>query len=246
VDASDNFATRYLASDCAALLHLPYVWGSVLQFDGQVSVFWEGAPDGTAVDYRDLHPVPPDAREVLSCAEAGVLGSLCGTIGSMMATEVIKVVAGVGAPLLGRVQNLDALSGEWREFRVRRSPERVPVSRLIDYEAFCGVGETTVPVEEISVGELADALASGATLVDVREPWERELGHIDHDRHIPLATLTANQSLLGHGPVVVYCATGARSAKAVFALGQAGIPARSLRGGFAAWRLATPVQQRFR
>jgi sulfur-carrier protein adenylyltransferase/sulfurtransferase len=238
VDASDNFATRYLMSDVAALLRVPYVWGSVLQFDGQLSVFWEGAPDGTSVDFRDLHPVPPDPGLVLSCAEAGVLGSLCGTIGSMMATEVIKLITGVGVPLLGRVQNLDALTGEWRAFDVHRSPDRVPVAQLIDYDEFCGHREATSAAWEIAAAELGAAIASGSLLIDVREPYEHRLGHLDGDRLIPLATLTADPTLAGEGPVVVYCATGARSAKAVVLLRGRGIEAVSLRGGFTAWRLA--------
>jgi molybdopterin/thiamine biosynthesis adenylyltransferase/rhodanese-related sulfurtransferase len=223
-DGSDNFETRYLANDAAALLGKPYVWGSVLRFDGQVTVFWQGAPDGRSVDYRDLHPVPPAPGEVLSCAEAGVLGSVCGTIGTMMATEVIKLITGIGEPLLGRVQLLDALAGEWREVALRRHPARIPVAELIDYEAFCGV-PAAVETSELGAGRL----------IDVREQYEHDAGHLEGDELIPLARLLADPSLAGPGPVVVYCATGARSARAVAALEAAGIPATSLRGGFAAW-----------
>jgi molybdopterin/thiamine biosynthesis adenylyltransferase/rhodanese-related sulfurtransferase len=241
VDASDNFATRYLVSDAAALLRIPYVWGSVLQFDGQLSVFWEGAPDGTSVDYRDLHPVPPDPSQVLSCAEAGVLGSLCGTIGSMMATEVVKLTTGVGVPLLGRVQNVDALTGEWSSFDVVRSPARIPVTGLIDYDEFCGTPAVVDDVKEVSAADLAGALEAGATLIDVREPYEHEVGHIDGDRLIPLGELNAHPSLAGGGPVVVYCATGARSRQAARMLAAQGVSAVSLRGGFIAWRVAGRV-----
>lgn len=244
VDASDNFATRYLASDSAALLRKPYVWGSVLQFDGQAAVFWEGAPDGTSVDYRDLHPSPPDPDQVLSCSEAGVLGSLCGTIGSLMATETLKLITGVGRVEIGRVRDVDALSGDWREFRVRRSADRVPVSELIDYDAFCAGGRTGATPDtasELTIGEFAAQRASGVTLIDVREPHEHALGHLDGDRLIPLASLLADPSLAGEGPVVVYCATGVRSATAAAALVRAGITARSLRGGFTAWRMAHPA-----
>jgi len=245
VDASDNFATRYLVSDCAALLRKPYVWGSVLQFDGQSAVFWEGAPDGTSSDYRDLHPVPPDPDQVLSCSDAGVLGSLCGTIGSLMATDTLKLITGVGRVELGRVQDIDALSGTWREFRVRRSPERVRVEALIDYDAFCGgvraLDERGV-ASELTVEEFAARRASGVTVIDVREPHEHDLGHLNGDRLVPLATLLAEPHLAGEGPVVVYCATGVRSAKAAAALVRSGIPAVSLRGGFTAWRLANPVE----
>jgi adenylyltransferase/sulfurtransferase len=249
VDASDNFATRYLVSDCAALLRKPYVWGSVLQFDGQVAVFWEGAPDGTSVDYRDLHPVPPDPDQVLSCSDGGVLGSLCGTIGSLMATEVVKLITGVGKVDFGRVQDIDALAGTWREFRTRRSSGRVPVVGLIDYDEFCGGarpgtdGDAREPGDraEITVDELAARRASGISVIDVREPHEHELGHLDGDRLLPLAELLADPRLAGDGPVVVYCATGARSARAAEALSRSGIPAVSLRGGFTAWRLAFPA-----
>jgi molybdopterin/thiamine biosynthesis adenylyltransferase/rhodanese-related sulfurtransferase len=224
VDGSDNFETRYLANDAAALLGKPYVWGSVLRFDGQVTVFWQGAPDGRSIDYRDLHPVPPAPGEVLSCAEAGVLGSVCGTIGTMMATEVIKLITGIGEPLLGRVQMLDALTGEWREVALRRHPGRTPVAGLIDYAAFCGV-PAAMETSELGSGRV----------IDVREQYEHDAGHIEGDELIPLAQLLADPSLAGPGPVVVYCAMGVRSARAVAALTAAGIPAKSLRGGFEAW-----------
>lgn len=238
VDGTDNFATRYLASDAAALLHLPYVWGSVLRFDGQVTVFWEGAPHGRSLDYRDLHPVPPEPGSVLSCAEAGVLGSLCGTIGTMMATEVVKLITGIGEPLLGRVQNLDGLSASWSEFAVKRAPDRAPVTELIDYEEFCGVPAVSADVSadvgaEIGAHELA---GSGIRLLDVREPWEHDRDHLEGDQLLPLATLLDDPAAAGTAPVVVYCASGARSARAVAVLRARGVDARSLRGGLAAVR----------
>jgi adenylyltransferase/sulfurtransferase len=226
IDGSDNFATRYLANDAAAILRLPYVWGSVLRFDGQVTVFWEGAPDGRSLDYRDLHPVPPAPGDVLSCAEAGVLGSVCATIGGMMATEAIKLITGIGEPLLGRVQTLDALAASWSEFDLRRHPARIPVAELIDYEVFCGVPK----VEEAF--EIEDLLPNAA-LIDVREPHEHALRHLEDDVLIPLADLLADLSAAGPGPVVVYCATGARSGRAAEALRASGIEAYSLRGGIA-------------
>jgi molybdopterin/thiamine biosynthesis adenylyltransferase/rhodanese-related sulfurtransferase len=237
VDGTDNFATRYLANDAAALLGKPYVWGSVLRFDGQVTVFWEGAPDGRSLDYRDLHPVPPGPEQVLSCAEAGVLGSVCATIGAMMATEVIKLVTGIGEPLLGRVQNLDALAGDWREFAVRRSPDRVPVRELIDYELFCGLPAADA-ASEITPDELASR--GSRPLIDVREPYEHERDHIEGDVLVPLAALLDNPHVVGSGPVVVYCATGSRSARAAAALRSVGIGAVSLRGGIEAWRASNP------
>lgn len=225
VDGSDNFATRYLANDAAAILRKPYVWGSVLRFDGQVTVFWEGAPDGRSLDYRDLHPVPPGPGDVLSCAEAGVLGSVCGTIGSMMATEAIKLITGVGDPLLGRVQILDALAAEWREVALGRSPMRQKVTELVDYEAFCGVVpfDTSLEVEDVP---------SGWRLVDVREPYEHERRHLEGDTLVPLGALLRDPQLVT-GPVVVYCESGVRSNRAAQALTVAGVEAVSLRGGLA-------------
>ncbi|NEM90769.1 ThiF family adenylyltransferase [Galbitalea soli] len=235
VDGTDNFSTRYLANDAAAILRLPYVWGSVLRYDGQVTVFWEGAPHDRSLDYRDLHPVPPAPGEVLSCAEAGVLATACATIGAMMATEAIKLITGLGEPLLGRVQTLDALSGSWAEFRLRRAPGRVPVAELIDYEEFCGV-EPAAPT--VTAGELASLRQSGAVrLVDVREPHEHEAGHLDGDELVPLGILLDDpRGALGDSPalVVAYCATGVRSARAASALRAVGLDAVSLAGGFAA------------
>jgi sulfur-carrier protein adenylyltransferase/sulfurtransferase len=223
IDGSDNFATRYLANDAAAILRKPYVWGSVLRFDGQVTVFWEGAPDGMSVDYRDLHPVPPEPGMVLSCSEAGVLGSVCGTIGSMMATEAIKLITGVGRPLLGRVQILGALDAEWREIALRRSPDRSPVTKLIDYDAFCGVEQPDARLD-------VDTVPAGWRLIDVREPYEHAQGHLDGDTSLPLGALLEDPGQV-EGPVVVYCASGIRSNRAARALTAAGIEARSLRGG---------------
>ena len=228
VDGSDNFATRYLANDAAALCGIPYVWGSVLRFDGQVTVFWDAAPDGAGLDYRDLHPVPPAPGEVLSCDEAGVLGALCGVIGSMMAAEVVKLVTGIGESLLGRVQTLEGLAGRWRESVVRRAPGRRRVTGLIDYAEFCHVAEGAEPT--VGVREIA-----GADLIDVREPFERAIVSIPGDRAIHLDDLLADPARAGEGPVVLYCKTGVRSARAARALRAAGIDARSLAGGVIAW-----------
>ena len=277
VDGSDNFATRYLANDAAAILGTPYVWGSVFRFDGQVTVFWESAPDGRSLDYRDLHPVPPAPGEVLSCDEAGVLGAVCASIGSMMATEAIKLITGIGEPLLGRIQILDALAGGWREVRLSRRPGRMPVTELIDYELFCGVrpvagdaaasvgalgggvhGDREISAEELCAGEIcageisAEELCAGElcageicageisaegkpNLIDVREPFEHELVHIDGARLVPLAQLLDDPAALGKGPFVVYCKTGIRSQRAAEALRAAGADAVSLRGGIQAW-----------
>src|SRR5690606_31976205 len=134
VDGSDNFPTRYLANDAAELAGKPLVWGSILRFDGQVGVAWRGH----GPTFRDLFPTPPPADEVLSCELAGVLPSLCTAIGSLLATEVIKIVTGVGEPLLGRVLFYDALTARTREIAYSADPQRPPVTELIDYELFCG------------------------------------------------------------------------------------------------------------
>ncbi|MFP7761133.1 molybdopterin-synthase adenylyltransferase MoeB [Marisediminicola sp. LYQ85] len=249
IDGSDNFATRYLANDAAAIARVPYVWGSVYRFDGQVTVFWEGAPDGLSIDYRDLHPTPPDPGLVLSCDEAGVLGAVCGTIGSMMAVEAIKLITGTGDVLLGRVQIFDALEARWRELGVRRHPDREPVTELIDYDAFCGVRAAGAG-PTIEAGALRSALrdAGTVTLVDVREPYEHDLASIAGDSLVPLGSLVDDPSLIGDPsltdgwPVVVYCQTGVRSGRAVEVLRAAGVEAVSLRGGIRAWLESDPVE----
>src|SRR5699024_4045176 len=157
LDGTDNFATRYLVNDAAVLLGKPYVWGSIFRFEGQVSVFWEDAPNGQGLNYRDLYPEPPPPGMVPSCAEGGVLGILCSSIGSIMATEAIKLITGIGDPLLGRLISYDALEMRYREVKIRKDPETPKITELIDYEAFCGVvsddaqqavaGHTITPAE---------------------------------------------------------------------------------------------------
>lgn len=139
VDGTDNFATRYLVNDAAVLAHKPYVWGSIYRFEGQVSVFWEDAPNGLGLNYRDLYPEPPPPGMVPSCAEGGVLGILCASIASVMGTEAIKLITGIGDPLLGRLMVYDALDMTYRTIKIRKDPETPKITELIDYEAFCGV-----------------------------------------------------------------------------------------------------------
>ena len=139
LDGTDNFATRYLVNDAAALLGLPYVWGSIFRFEGQASVFWDAAPDGRGLSYRDLYPDPPPPGSVPSCAEGGVLGVLCASIGAIMGTEAVKLVLGIGEPLLGRLMVYDALAMTYRTVRVRRDPDVARVTELVDYEQLCGV-----------------------------------------------------------------------------------------------------------
>lgn len=251
VDGTDNFFTRYLANDTAAVLGKPYVWGSVLRYDAQVSVFWQGAPDGRSLDYRDLLPVAPNDDNVLSCSDAGVLGAVCGLVGSMMATEMIKLVAGVGDVLLGRVQNFDALAGTWREFDVRRDDARQAIT-LDAWRARWGAATTGSPVDgadaeaEASVPlieprELAALLREadgGIELVDVRQPFERDIVSIAGSSWLDPEALIEGLRQRGADagtPVVVLCKSGVRSARAVRELREHGVDARSLRGGILAW-----------
>ena len=139
LDGTDNFATRYLVNDAAVLAHKPYVWGSIYRFEGQVSVFWEDAPDGRGLNYRDLYPEAPPPGMVPSCAEGGVLGMLCASIASVMGTEAIKLITGIGEPLLGRLMVYDALEMSYRTITIRKDPATRTITELIDYEEFCGV-----------------------------------------------------------------------------------------------------------
>ena len=141
LDGADNFATRYLVNDAAAILGKPYVWGSIFRFDGQVSVFWEQH----GPTYRDLYPEAPPAGSVPSCGEGGVFGMLCAAVGSLMVTEAVKLITGVGRSLLGRVALYDALGGTWREIKVARDPAAERVTELTDYEAFCGIAPRRRP-----------------------------------------------------------------------------------------------------
>ncbi|MBV1781251.1 molybdopterin-synthase adenylyltransferase MoeB [Paeniglutamicibacter sp. ABSL32-1] len=245
LDGADNFATRYLVNDAAALLGKPYVWGSILRFDGQVSVFW--AKHGP--NYRDLYPEPPAAGTVPSCAEGGVFGMLCASIGAMMVTEAVKLITGVGESLLGRLLVFDALGARWRELRISRDPEASPITGLIDYGSFCGISATENREEAdealIGVGELADRLAGRDTgaeefvLLDVREPVEFEISRIPGSVLVPLAGIKDGSALdeIPRGvPLILHCKSGVRSGQALDALRAAGYPdVVHLRGGIDAW-----------
>ncbi|THT99356.1 molybdopterin-synthase adenylyltransferase MoeB [Lampropedia puyangensis] len=250
LDGADNFATRYLVSDAAALLGMPCVWGSILQFEGQVSVFWRGH----GPTYRDVFPEPPEPGEVPSCAQAGVLGVLPGQIGVLMAAEAIKLVTGVGEPLLGRMLVFDALRTQWRDMRVQADPSVPAVTALLpDYPAFCGVAtDREAAMPRLSVHALHTAMAEHVSgqvwLVDVRESSEWNLGAIDGARHAPLATLlqavslaTLPSALLGiedASQVVLYCQSGQRAAAAAAHLAELGLERVSvLDGNVATWRV---------
>ncbi|MDQ0377216.1 adenylyltransferase/sulfurtransferase MoeZ [Amycolatopsis thermophila] len=245
LDGTDNFATRYLVNDAAVLLGKPYVWGSIFRFEGQVSVFWEDAPNGQGLNYRDLYPEPPPPGMVPSCAEGGVLGVLCASIGSIMVTEAIKLITGIGEPLLGRLISYDALEMRYREVKIRKDPETPKITELIDYEAFCGVvsdeaqqaasGSTITPAELKAKFDAGEDFA----LIDVREPHEYEIVNIKGAKLIPKDRILSGEALAElpqDKPIVLHCKSGARSAEALAALHRAGFKdATHLGGGVLAW-----------
>jgi len=245
-DGTDNFATRYLVSDACVLSSKPNVYASIFRFEGQASVFaTEAGPC-----YRCLYPEPPPPGLVPSCAEGGVLGVLPGLLGVIQATEVIKLILGVGEPLIGRLLLVDALAMRFRELRVRKNPEcpvcgaNPTVNELIDYNQFCGIrGEesessTSIGVPEIQPEELKRRLDAHEDILvlDVREPHEYQICNI-HGHLIPLGDLpTRVHELDSSREIVVYCKSGARSAKAVGFLRKSGFKhATNLTGGILAW-----------
>ncbi len=248
IDGTDNFATRYLVNDAAALAGKPYVWGSIYRFEGQVSVFWEDAPDGRGLNYRDLYPEPPPPGLVPSCAEGGVLGILCASIASVMGTEAIKLITGIGEPLLGRLLIYDALQMSYRTITIRKDPAEgasPKITELVDYQQFCGaVPEDVVatpPGSAITPRELREWLDSGKklALIDVREPAEWDIVHIEGAQLIPQSLINSGEGLAQlpqDRMPVLYCKTGVRSAEALAAVRKAGFAdAVHLQGGIVAW-----------
>lgn len=249
VDGTDNFPTRYLINDLCVLTGKPYVYGSIFRFEGQVSVF--DARQGPC--YRCLFPDPPPPGSVPTCAEGGVFGVLPGTVGTIQGTEVIKLLLGIGEPLIGKLMLYDALDMSFHMVNLRKNPhcklcgEHPEITHLIDYEQFCGVPTRghSVPddIVEISPAALADKLRSGSPvyLLDVRDPVEGQVSQIPGAEVIPLGQLSsrleevARQASQGK-EIVVFCRTGVRSAQAAGILRSAGIePVRSLQGGINAW-----------
>ncbi len=241
VDGTDNFATRYLVNDACVLLDKPYVWGSIFRFDGQVSVFW----DSKGPNYRDLYPVPPPPGMVPSCAEGGVLGVLCATIGSIQATEAIKLITGIGDTLLGRLIVYDALEMTFRTVSIRKDPNAKPITELIDYDNFCGVVSDAASEaalgSTITVEELKDMIDAGKDfeLIDVREPNEYEIVSIPGAKLIPKEEILSGRALSQlpqNRPIVLHCKSGSRSAEALAAVQAAGFgDAVHVQGGVTAW-----------
>ena len=245
LDGTDNFATRYLVNDTAVLLGKPYVWGSIFRFEGQASVFWEDAPNGQGLNYRDLYPEPPPAGMVPSCAEGGVLGVLCASIGSIMVNEAIKLIVGIGEPLLGRLMVYDALEMSYRTITIRKDPESKPITELIDYEAFCGAvsddAQQAAAGSTITATELKEMIDSGKdfALIDVREPNEYEIVSIPGATLVPKDRILSGAALAElpqDKPLVLHCKSGQRSAEALAALHKAGFrDAVHVGGGVLAW-----------
>jgi len=247
IDASDNFPTRYLINDLCVLTGKANISGSVSRFDGQVSVFW--AEKGPC--YRCLFPDPPPVGLIPSCAEGGVLGLLPGTIGTLQATEAIKLLLGIGTPLIGTLLIYDALDMRFEMVKLKKNPEckvcsqNPSITQLIDYEAFCGVPghnndeRNHAPDWEIEPSELAERLASGESihLIDVREPHELQISAIPNAVSIPLGSMATRMAELEDTEeIVLFCRTGIRSTRALHLLTGAGFQKTvSLQGGINAW-----------
>jgi adenylyltransferase/sulfurtransferase len=250
IDGTDNFPTRYLTNDACVLLKKPNVYGSIFRFDGQASVFWP--PHGPC--YRCLYPEPPPPGEVPSCAEGGVLGILPGLIGCIQATEAVKLILGKGTPLVGRLLLYDALEMKFQEFKVRRNPkcpvcgDHPTVTKLIDYEQFCGVRGQEAPapaaaggngMSEITAQELKRRIDRGEDvfILDVRNPPEFQICRIPGSTLLPLPELPQRfRELSTDRELVVHCKSGMRSAKAIAFLRQQGFTKlTNLQGGILAW-----------
>ena len=247
IDGTDNFATRYLTNDVCVLLNKPNVYGSIFRFEGQASVFW--AAHGPC--YRCLYPEPPPPGMVPSCAEGGVLGVLPGIVGCIQANEAIKLILGIGNPLVGRLLTFNALKMQFRELRLRKDPncpicgENPTIKELIDYEEFCGIRGEEAPaqevtkMEEITVRELKQRMDSGETLtvIDVREPYEYAIARIPGTKLIPLGQIAERAGELDpNAEIILQCRSGKRSADALNQLKAKGFTnLKNLVGGILAW-----------
>lgn len=245
VDGTDNFATRYLVNDACVIAGKPYVWGSIFRFEGQASVFWENAPGGVGLNYRDLYPEPPPPEMAPSCAEGGVLGILCASIGAIMATEAVKLITGLGETLLGRLAVYDALDMTYRFIPLRKAQARVPITGLVDYQEFCGLKKpaeyhkNNVPV--ISALELKKMQESGTDLqlIDVRGVEEWNIVRIEGASHIPKNIIMSEDVLSQFNKedfIVLQCKMGARSRDVLIEMQKQGFTnIKNLDGGIIAW-----------
>ena len=243
-DGTDNFPTRYLVNDACVLLDKPNVYGSIYRFEGQVSVFnYIDAEGNMGPNYRDLFPIPPPPEMVPNCAEGGVLGVLAGIIGSMQASEVIKVLTGIGTTLSGRLFIIDTLSFETRTIKLRKAAEGKAISELIDYEEFCGMNNNTSPYEvnEITVQELSNMINNGDEfqLIDVRTAFENHVANIGGDL-MPLEEIVSYVDEISKSKqVVLYCKVGIRSMEAILHLQSVYdfTNLYNLKGGINAWAI---------
>jgi adenylyltransferase/sulfurtransferase len=248
IDGTDNFPTRYLSNDICVFQKKPNIYGSIFRFDGQCTIF---APHLGGPCYRCLYPEPPPPGMVPSCAEGGVLGVLPGIIGVMQAIEAIKLIVGIGDPLVGRLVHFDALKMKFREFKIRKDPkcpvcgDHPTITKLIDYDTFCGIPQAAAaeeaepPVPEITVEELQSKLQSGEkiTLIDVREQFEWDIARIPGAKLIPLGDLHSRMSELDTADTIyLQCKSGVRSANALRELQGAGFSKLfNVQGGILAW-----------
>ncbi|MDJ0649936.1 MAG: molybdopterin-synthase adenylyltransferase MoeB [Xenococcaceae cyanobacterium MO_188.B19] len=245
VDGTDNFPTRYLTNDACVLLNKPNVYGSIFRFEGQATVFnYQDGPN-----YRDLYPEPPPPGMVPSCAEGGVLGVLPGIIGTIQATETIKIILGAENTLSGRLLLYNAWDMKFRELKLRPNPERPVIEKLIDYEQFCGIPQAQAEAEKIAVSEmtvqelkeLLDSNAKDFVLLDVRNPNEYQIAKIPGSVLVPLSEIESGtgldkvKELVNGHRLIAHCKLGGRSAKALAILENAGIQGTNLKGGIQAW-----------
>lgn len=247
IDGTDNFPTRYLTNDACVLLNKPNVYGSIFRFEGQATVFnYQGGPN-----YRDLYPEPPPPGMVPSCAEGGVLGVLPGIIGTIQATEAIKIVLGAEHTLSGRLLLYNAWEMKFRELKLRPNPERPIITKLIDYEQFCGIPQAQAAeakerevLPEITVQQLKELMDKGAdafVLIDVRNVNEYEIAKIPGSILVPLPEIERGPGLekirqLAQGnQIIAHCKMGGRSAKALGLLRELGIEGTNVKGGISAW-----------
>lgn len=243
MDGTDNFQTRYLVEAACTRLGIPEVWGSILQFNGQVSVFWTGeravaagAPGPDGISLRDLFPTPPPPGDVPSCGDVGVLGALPGQIGTIMATEAVKLICGIGEPLVGRVMVVDTLKAEIYTVpfapRPLPRPEPLTSAELLPY---CSAPK----VAEVDIVEFERLRRQGVRVLDVREDSERDAAYLPGSEHIVLSKILERPELAaGEQPVYVHCKAGARSARAVEAMSRVGIQGINVAGGMDAWQAA--------